>query len=67
MFSVNYTVIVQILTFLARKDPEWYELARETSTGVQEFEAPDDICRQYLYRCQLETDAGDFRRVEVFG
>lgn len=53
---------VQILTFLARKDPEWYELARETSDrAIQEFEAPDDICRQYLYRCQLETDAGDFQ------
>lgn len=53
---------VQTLTFLGRKEPEYYAFAREASArAIQEFESPEDVCRQYLYRCQLETDAGQFQ------
>ena len=52
---------VQTLTFLGRKEPEYYAFAEASARAIQEFESPEDVCRQYLYRCQLETDAGQFQ------
>lgn len=51
----------QLLTLLLRNNPKYYAEAIECSnSAIKEFDSKDDICRQYLYRVQLETEYGKY-------
>lgn len=52
---------VQIYTFLVRLHKEYYLKAVEASqNAIREFVSDSDIDRQYLYRVNLETEAGKY-------
>ncbi len=54
-----YGTRLQAYIFAGHREEEYFSLAREDSErAIQAFTNPQDIDRQYLYRCHLETDAG---------
>ena len=55
-----YGTRLQAHLFAARRDPSRYERARSDSVAaIKAFLGVQDLERQYLYRCHLETDAGE--------
>lgn len=54
---------VQIYSFLLRKNKNYYQDAKKTSDlAISEFTKDSDIKRQYLYRINLETEAGNYEQ-----
>lgn len=52
---------LQAATMAARREPALYDVARDLSErALQEFESVSDRQRQWGYRAQLETDAGQW-------
>ena len=53
---------LQALMFKGRSDYSCYELARRDSdAALVEFENFSDKSRHFIYRCHIETDAGDIQ------
>ncbi|WP_419871484.1 hypothetical protein [Candidatus Pristimantibacillus sp. PTI5] len=51
---------LQAYLFHSRRNPKYYDLAREDSNkAIAEFDKPGDQLRQLQYRAQLECDAGE--------
>ncbi|MFZ0749171.1 MAG: hypothetical protein WAM70_07410, partial [Pyrinomonadaceae bacterium] len=58
---------VQALTLRGFNNEAEIEKARNVSDeAIMEFSSIDDQCRQYQYRCHLETIAGDFAEARRF-
>ncbi|WP_066635985.1 hypothetical protein [Desulfolucanica intricata] len=52
---------LQAYTMLGRSNPDNYHSARaDSELAIAEFEKFEDLARQYLYRCQIETDCGNY-------
>ncbi|WP_449241540.1 hypothetical protein [Desulfoscipio gibsoniae] len=48
--------------FKGRLNPAYYRLARnESDAALEEFTGFNDRSRHYMYRCHIETDAGNFK------
>lgn len=53
---------LQAYMFKGRLDPASYRLAqRDSDAALDQFTSAHDLSRHYMYRCHIETDAGNFQ------